>query len=222
MSDRYKEEIMLKDVVTGQIAKLEEAYSLGGCDGRSRAIGRDPDPRIHANDGLRIDKIISFTGTELGAVRAGLLNVNRFIQEIVHTVQKTVNPKVMVRTVLTKGHVQVFADQKKLRQVFAALVSYANRITGEGGTITVLARLLPIDIPLLGKSGGKCALLSVRSAGNANNRLLEHERSTMMKSLRNVFHSIRSFKQGYKGAIRILAQPGETKLNVYLPVEPPR
>src|SRR5512135_288324 len=87
--------------------------------------------------------------TEAGGLR--LLNVNRFIQDVVQALRRMVKKKVRLQAVLADRDMRVVADREKMSQVFAAIVSYGSEIIQKGGTITILAKLLPIENDLLEK-----------------------------------------------------------------------
>ena len=80
-----------------------------------------------------------------------LLNVNHFIQESVQMLRRMVKKKVRLQAVLADRDVRVMADWEKMSQVFATIVAYGSEIIRKGGTITILAKLLPIENDLLEK-----------------------------------------------------------------------
>ncbi|SPJ14516.1 hypothetical protein SBDP2_1690001 [Syntrophobacter sp. SbD2] len=90
-----------------------------------------------------------------------LLNVNHFILESVQVLRRMVKKRVRLQAVLADRDVRIMADWAKMSQVFATIVAYGSEIIKKGGTITILARLLPIENALVEKGGGRCALLSV-------------------------------------------------------------
>ena len=149
-----------------------------------------------------------------------LLNVNHFIQESVQMLRRMVKKKVRLQAVLADRDVRVMADWEKMNRVFVSIVAYGSEIIRKGGTITILARLLPIENDLLEKGTGRCALLSVSStdveakrSGSGSNH-----KGRARKSVRHAFSAIRSIIGKHNGSIRILRQQGKAQFNIYLPV----
>jgi hypothetical protein len=147
------------------------------------------------------------------------LNVNQFIQEVVRALRRMVKKKVRLQAVLADRDVQVMADRKKMGQVRASIVAHGTEIIKKGGTITILARSLPIENDLLDKGGSGCALLSVSSTDVAANRPGSDSgnKGRAGKGLHR-FLAIRSIIRGHNGSIRILRQKGALQFNIYLPV----
>ena len=141
------------------------------------------------------------------------LDVNRFMEDVVQTLRRMVKHKVKLHVVAADRGVRVMADRGKMREVFAGIVACGSEIIRKGGSITLLARLLPIQSDLLEEGEGSCALLSVSSTDVAI------ERSNLArKNLRSAFRVIRSIIENYNGAIRIIRQRGKAQFNIYLPV----
>lgn len=149
-----------------------------------------------------------------------LLNVNHFILESVQMLRRMVKKRVRLQAVLADRDVRVMADWEKMSQVFATIVAYGSEIIRKGGTITILARLLPIETDLLEKGGGRCALLSVSSTDVAAKRSgsASGHKGRARKSVRRAFSAIRSVIGGYNGSVRALKQQGKAQFNIYLPV----
>jgi hypothetical protein len=85
----------------------------------------------------------------------GLLNVNHFIEEVVQALRRMVKKRVRLQTVLADRDMRVVADRKEMSQVFATIVAYGSEIIQKGGTITILAKVLPIENDLLEKRPGQ-------------------------------------------------------------------
>ena len=149
-----------------------------------------------------------------------LLNVNHFILESVQMLRRMVKKRVKLQAVLADRDVRVMADWGKMSQVFASIVAYGSEIIRKGGTITILAKLLPIENDLLEKGGGRCALLSVSSTDVAAKRSGSgsNHKGRARKSVRDAFSAIRSVIGKHNGSIRILRQQGKAQFNIYLPV----
>ena len=146
-----------------------------------------------------------------------LLNVNHFIQEVVQALRRMVKKRVRLQTVLADRDMRVVADRKEMSQVFATIVAYGSEIIQKGGTITILAKLLPIENDLLEKGTGRCALLSVSSTDIAANPSGPGHEGRAGK-MRRAFSAIRSVIAGYNGSVRVLRQQGKVQFNIYLPV----
>jgi hypothetical protein len=146
-----------------------------------------------------------------------LLNVNDFIREAVQAVRRSVGKKVRLHAVPADEDVRVMADREKMSQVLATLVASGSEIIQEGGIITMLAKMLPIENALLERGGG-CALLSVSST-DVDQSCSGAGRMTR-KSVRRAFRAIRSVIRGHNGSVRVLRQEGKTAFNIYLPVLP--
>jgi hypothetical protein len=155
-----------------------------------------------------------------GAGGLRLLNVNDFIREVVQALRKIVKERIRLRTVLTDRDMRVMADREKMSQVFATIVAYGGEIIRKGGTITILARLLPIKNDLLEKGGGICALLSVSSTDVVADRSGSgpDHKGRAGKSMRRAFSAIRSVIGGHNGSVRVLRRQGKAQFNIYLPV----
>ena len=149
-----------------------------------------------------------------------LLNVNHFIQESVQMLRRMVKKRVKLQAVLADRDVRVMADREKMSRVFATIVAYGSEIIQKGGTITILAKLLPIESDLVEKGGGRCALLSVSSTDVAAKRSASGpgHKGRARKSVRRAFSAIRSVIGRHNGSIRILRQQGKAQFNIYLPV----
>jgi hypothetical protein len=149
-----------------------------------------------------------------------LLNVNHFIQESVQMLRRMVKKKVRLQAVLADRDVRVMADREKMNRVFVSIVAYGSEIIQKGGTITILAKLLPIENDLLEKGTGRCALLSVSSTDVAPKRSGSGpgHKGRARKSVRRAFSAIRSVIGGYSGSVRVLRQQGKAQFNIYLPV----
>jgi hypothetical protein len=149
-----------------------------------------------------------------------LLNVNHFILESVQMLRRMVKKRVRLQAVLADRDVRVMADWGKMSQVFASIVAYGSEIIRKGGTITILAKLLPIENDLLEKGTGRCALLSVSSTDVAPKRSGSDpgHKGRARKSVRHAFSAIRSVIGKHNGSIRILRQQGKAQFNIYLPV----
>ena len=149
-----------------------------------------------------------------------MLNVNHFIQEVVQALRRIVKKRVRLRTVLADRDMRVMADQEKMSQVFATIVAYGSEIIRKGGTITILAKLLPIENDLLEKGGGRCALLSVSSTDVAADRSGSGpgHKGRAGKSVRRAFSAIRSVIGRHNGSVRVSRQQGKAQFNIYLPV----
>jgi hypothetical protein len=149
-----------------------------------------------------------------------LLNVNHFIQELVQALRKIVKKRVRLQAVPADREMRVVVDREKMSQVFATIVAYGSEIIRKGGTITILAKLLPIENDLLEKGAGRCALLSVNSTDVAANRSGSGpgHKGRAGKSVRHAFSAIRSVIGGYNGSVRVLRKQGKAQFNIYLPV----
>jgi hypothetical protein len=147
----------------------------------------------------------------------GLLNVNHFIQEVVQALRRMVKKRVRLQTVLADRDMRVVADREEMSRVFAAIVAYGSEIIQKGGTITILAKVLPIENDLLESGPGRCALLSVSSTDIAANRSGPGHEGRVGK-MRRAFSAIRSVIGGYNGSVRVLRQQGKAQFNIYLPV----
>jgi hypothetical protein len=149
-----------------------------------------------------------------------LLNVNHFILESVQVLRRMVKKRVRLQAVLADRDVRIMADWAKMSQVFATIVAYGSEIIKKGGTITILARLLPIENDLVEKGEGRCALLSVSSTDVAAKRSASGpgHKGRARKSVRRAFSAIRSVIGGYNGSVRVLKQQGKAQFNIYLPV----
>jgi len=152
----------------------------------------------------------------LGGRRAGGLNVNDLIRDVMQAMQGTVEKKVKLQAIPADRDVRVMADREDMGRALETLVAYGSEIIRKGGTVTMLVKMLPIENALLKSSGGGCALLSVsskdvdRSCSGANHMA--------RKSLRRAFRVIRSVILGYNGSVRVLRQQGSAAFNIYLPV----
>jgi hypothetical protein len=148
------------------------------------------------------------------------LNVNQFIQEVISRLRRMVKKKVRLQAVMADRDVQVMADRRKMGQALATIVAHGTEIIGEGGTITILARSIPIENDLIDKGSGGCALLSVSSTDVAANRpgSRSGRKGRAGKSLRWALLVIRSIIRAQNGSIRILRQKGVYQFNIYLPV----
>jgi hypothetical protein len=147
-----------------------------------------------------------------------LLNVNHFIQEVVQALRRVVKKRVRLQAVPADRDMRVMADREKMSQVFATIVAYGSEIIQKGGTITILAKLLPIENDLLEKGGCRCALLSVSSKDVATNRSGSGHKGRAGKRVRRAFSAIRSVIGGHNGSVRVLNQQGNAQFNIYLPV----
>jgi len=147
-----------------------------------------------------------------------LLNVNHFIQEVVQALRGVVKKRVRLQAVLADRDMRVMADRDKMSQVFATIVAYGSEIIQKRGTITILAKLLPIENDLLEKGGGRCALLSVSSADVATNRSGSGHKGRAGTRVRRAFSAIRSVIGEHNGSVRVLNQQGKAQFNIYLPV----
>jgi hypothetical protein len=147
-----------------------------------------------------------------------LLNVNHFIQEVVQALRRIVKKRVKLQAVLADRDMRIMADWEKMSQVFVSIVAYGSEIIRKGGTITILAKVLPIENDLLEKGGGRCALLSVSSTDVAVNRSESGHKDRAGKSVRRAFSAIRSVIGGHNGSVRVLKQQGRAQFNIYLPV----
>jgi hypothetical protein len=145
-----------------------------------------------------------------------LLNVNHFIQESVQMLRRMVKNRVKLHVVPADRDVRVMADWEKMRQVLASIVAYGSEIIWKGGTITLLARLLPIENDLLEKGEGRCALLSVTSTDVAAER--SGHKGIARENVRRVFRAIRAIIEKHNGSIRTMRQRGKAQFNIYLPV----
>jgi hypothetical protein len=157
-------------------------------------------------------------GRGTGGLR--LLDVDHFIQEVVQALRRIVKKRVRLQAILADRDMRVMADREKMNQVFATIVAYGSEIIRKGGTITILARLLPIKNDLLEEGTGRCALLSVSSTdvaadlpGSGPGR-----KGRAGKSMRRAFSAIRSVIGGHNGSARVSNQQGKTQFNIYLPV----
>jgi peptidyl-tRNA hydrolase len=148
------------------------------------------------------------------------MNVNHFIQESVQMLRRMVKKKVRLQAVLADRDVRIMADWEKMSQVFATIVAYGSEIIQKKGTITILAKLLPIENDLLEKGTGRCALLSVSSTDVTVNRSGSGpgHKGRAGKSVRRAFSAIRSVIGGYNGSVRVSRQQGKAQFNIYLPV----
>ena len=164
------------------------------------------------------DALSAPRGRGTGGLR--LLNVSHFIQEVVQALRRTVKKRIRLRTVLADRDMRVMADREKMSQVFATIVAYGSEIIRKGGTITILARLLPIRNDLLEKGTGRCALLSVSSTDVAADRPGSGpgHKGRAGKSMRRAFSAIRSVVGGHNGSVKVSSQQGKTQFNIYLPV----
>ena len=160
-----------------------------------------------------VRRMLPYAGERSGGEAGGLspLNLNDFIRE---AVQRTVAKKVRLRAVPADSDVRVMADSEEMSRVLAALVAYGSEIIRKGGTITILARMLPIENALLERGG--CALLSVSSTDV--DRSCRGADRIGRRSVRRAFRAIRSVIRGYNGSVRVLRQQGKTAFNIYLPV----
>jgi hypothetical protein len=157
-------------------------------------------------------------GRRTGRLR--LLNVNHFIQQVVQALRRIVKKRVKLQVVMADRDLRVMADREKMSQVLATIVAYGSDIIRKGGTITILAKLLPIENDLLEKGTGRCALLSVSSTDVAANRSGSGpgHKGRAGKSMRRAFSAIRSVIGGHNGSARVLRQQGKAQFNIYLPV----
>jgi len=146
-----------------------------------------------------------------------LLNVNHFIEEVVQALRRMVKKRVRLQTVLADRDMRVVADREEMSQVFATIVAYGSEIIQKGGTITILAKVLPIENDLLENGPGRCALLSVSSTDVTANRSGPGHEGRAGK-MRRAFSAIRSVVAGYNGSVRAVRQQGKAQFNIYLPV----
>jgi hypothetical protein len=147
-----------------------------------------------------------------------LLDVNHFIEDVVEVLQKIVKRRARLQVVPADRELRVVADRAKMSRVFASIVAYGSEIIQKGGTITILAKLLPMESDLTAKGG--CALLSVSSADVAARRPGPGHRIISRANARRAFSVIRSIIREHHGAIQVLRQPGKAQFNIYLPVVP--
>jgi len=141
------------------------------------------------------------------------LNVNHFMQEVVATLGSMVKKRVKLRIVPADREVRVMADREKMRQVVASIVAYGSEIVRRGGTITLLARTLPIENDLLERGKGRCALLSVVSTDVSPGRS-----GRSRNAVRHAVRAISSVIGTYHGSIRILRERSVARFNIYLPL----
>jgi signal transduction histidine kinase len=148
------------------------------------------------------------------------INVNQLIQDVVRTLRRMLRKEVKLRAVLAEGEVRIAADPKKMGQVFASIVAHGSRFVRKGGTITILAKSLPIENGLTLEGGAGCALLSVTSTDVA----LETSQSDVVdkgrvrQTVRAAFSSIRSTVEGHNGLVRIFKDKKRMEFNIYLPM----
>jgi hypothetical protein len=222
--------------MAGQQVRKRPIEMLEGAEASSERLAspHHPDGGLQPSTGMEIldrispDSVLHFEGVsnlllapyrrEAGGPR--LLNVNHFIQEVVQSLRRIVEKRVRLQAVLADRDMRVVADREEMSRVFATIVAYGSGIIQRGGTITILARLLPIKYDLLGKGGGRCALLSVSSTdvvthGSGPDR---DRRGRAGKGAQGAYSAIRSVIGRYNGSVRILRQEGTAQFNIYLPV----
>jgi hypothetical protein len=162
--------------------------------------------------------------TLLGACRRRAddltLNMNQLIQDLARPLRRMVKKKVNVQTVLAAQDTQIVADRKEMGRVLARTVAHGSQVIKKGGTITILARFLPIKSGIDERDGNGCALLSLSSTdvavpGPQSDSSLDGSRR---KSIRRAFSAVRSIIKGCNGSIRIFRQKDKVQLNIYLPV----
>ncbi len=149
------------------------------------------------------------------------INVNQFIQDVVRALRKIVRKEVKLQTVLADGDVRIVADRKKMGQVFASIVAHGSRLVRKGGTITILARTLPIENRLITEGEAACALLSVTSTDIATPQTPKSggaERNRIRKTVSQAFSTIRATVEGHNGLVRIFKGKDRVEFNIYLPM----
>lgn len=154
--------------------------------------------------------------TEAG--RLELLNANGFIEDVVPVLQRIVRRRARLRVESADRELRIMVNREKMSQVIASIVAYGTEIIRKGGTITILAKLLPLKSGLPGKGG--CALLSVTSndvAAGAPGPASRH-RTISKESARRAFAAIRSIIGEHHGSISVTRLPGKAQFNIYLPI----
>ena len=148
------------------------------------------------------------------------LNANHFVEDVVVMLRKIVKRRARLRAEPADGDVRIMVNREKMDRVFASIVAYGMEIVRRGGTITILARLLPLRSGL-SREGG-CALLSVISddvAGKGKGR--ECRPKVISKgAARRAFAAIRAIIGEHHGSISVIRKPGKARFNIYLPVLP--
>jgi nitrogen fixation/metabolism regulation signal transduction histidine kinase len=152
------------------------------------------------------------------AVHLEPLNANRLIEDVVPVLQRIVRRRARLRVESADRELRIMVNREKMSQVIASIVAYGTEIIKKGGTITILAKLLPLKSDVPGKGG--CALLSVTSNDvAAGGPSPESKRRTISKeSARRAFAAIRSIIVAHNGSISVTRLPGKAQFNIYLPI----
>jgi hypothetical protein len=147
-----------------------------------------------------------------------VLNANRLIEDVAAILQRIVRKRARIRAEPADRELRIVANREKMSQVFASIVAYGTGIIKMGGTITILARLLPLKSGLAGKGG--CALLQVSSNDVATGGPDPERghRAISKESARRAFSTIRSIIGEHHGAVSVIRRAGEARFNIYLPV----
>jgi len=132
--------------------------------------------------------------------KLSFLGMDRIIESISATLTKAGAKN--VEAAVSDGTVQLAVDGKEINEAFEAF----GHAVAEGAAVTILGGLVGT------KTGEKeerkgCALLSLSIRGG-------HEGMGLKKGLRAVQRIIRR----YRGALMAKEGPGETRINLYLPV----
>lgn len=214
--------------VAGEIA-VYFTQVLGAVAGYGRLLHREMDRKdplrryaglilAHADAGKSLTNRLMSVG-ERGRVEPRLLNINQLIREISRLLSGIMKKGVRIRTVLAAGELPVMADPAQMGRVFTSLVRHVGEAMHKGGTITVLTRLLPVEMCAVAEGSNGCALLSISTEDAA--RLTARRkpaRERPGKRFLLAVSAIRRIIEEHRGAIRIGRKDQAIEFNVYLPV----
>ncbi len=147
-----------------------------------------------------------------------ILNANRLIEDVVTALQRMVKERARLQAEPADRELRIVANREKMARVLAGIVAYGTGIIKKGGTITILAKLLPLKSSPGGKGG--CALLQVGSNDVETNEpgRRPRRRAISKESARRAYSVIRSIIGEHHGAISVMRRPGKARFNIYLPI----
>ncbi len=154
------------------------------------------------------------TGSRRPASRLSPLHVNALVGEAVREVRRTMGNMVRLRAVPADRDVRVMTNREEMSGALALLVAHSSEIIRKGGSITILAKVLPIENALLEEKRCGCVLLSVSSSDVAVDR---GSRRAAKRSASSAFHAVLSIIKQYSGSLRVFIEREKAMFNIYLP-----
>lgn len=174
----------------------------------------------HAEAGRSLaSRLLAFS--EGGKVHPILLNINHYVQELVHIVSGILKRGIRLSTLLTDRDVPVMVDPARMGQVLLTLIRHGSDLVADGGVMTIRTDLLPVENGLIsGRSSSGCALLSISSCNVAPRPAGPVAgRRKQASGVQLGFSIIHRIIEEHRGALRISGQGGKAvEYNIYLPV----